>query len=90
MDRVAEIQAIFQELEVRRLQAIMDQDEEAFRAVFANEEYEERSVGGMALVTVIDPSAVVFTVVAAIAVATVAPSLADGTCWYNGQGQASV
>ncbi|MDK1011588.1 MAG: hypothetical protein QGM48_11095, partial [Actinomycetota bacterium] len=44
LDRVAEIQAIFQELEVRRLQAIMDQDEEAFCAVFANEEYEERSV----------------------------------------------
>jgi hypothetical protein len=62
LDRVAEIEAIFQDLEVRRLQAIMDQDEEAFRAVFANEEYAERSVGGMALVTVIDPSAGVFTV----------------------------
>jgi hypothetical protein len=62
LDRVTEIQAIFQDLEVRRLQAIMDQDEEAFRSVFANNEYAERSVGGMALVTVLDPSIVVFTV----------------------------
>ena len=63
IDRVAEIQAIFRDLERRRLQAIMDQDEEAFRAVFANAEYEERSIGGMELVTVIDPNAAVFTVV---------------------------
>jgi hypothetical protein len=62
LDRVTEIQAIFQDLEVRRLQAIMDQDEEAFRSVFANNEYAERSVGGMALVTVLDPSAAVFSV----------------------------
>jgi hypothetical protein len=62
LDRVAEIEAIFQDLEVRRLQAIMDQDEEAFRAVFANDEYAERSVGGMDLVTVIDPHAALFTV----------------------------
>ena len=62
LDRLTEIQAIFQDLEVRRLQAFMDQDEEAFRAVFANEEYEERSIGGMELVTVVDPSAAVFTV----------------------------
>jgi len=41
----------------------MDQDEEAFRAVFANAEYEERSIGGMELVTVIEPTAAVFTVV---------------------------
>ncbi len=53
-DRVAEIQAIFQDLERRRLQAIMDQDEEAFRAVFANEEYEERSMLLMDEVTVLD------------------------------------
>ncbi len=62
VDRIAEIQAIFQDLERRRLQAIMDQDEEAFRAVFANEEYEERSVPGMQLITVVDPDAVLFTV----------------------------
>ncbi len=63
LDRVAEIQAIFEDLERRRLQAILDQDEEAFRSVFANEEYEERSVPGMQMVTVIDPDAIVFTVV---------------------------
>ncbi len=63
LDRMAEIEAIFQDLEVRRLQAIMDQDEEAFRAVFANEEYADRSVGGMALVIVIDPSAAAFSVI---------------------------
>jgi hypothetical protein len=60
--RITEIQAIFQDLEVRRLQAIMDQDEEAFRSVFANDEYATRSVGGMDLVTVVDPSAAIFTV----------------------------
>ena len=37
LDRLTEIQAIFQDLEVRRLQAIMDQDEEAFRSLFAND-----------------------------------------------------
>jgi hypothetical protein len=63
LDRLTEIQAIFQDLEVRRLQAIMDHDEEAFRAVFANAEYGDRSVGGMELVTVLDPDAVVYTVV---------------------------
>ncbi len=62
LDRVAEIQAIFQDLEVRRLQAIMDQDEEAFRSVFANAEYEERSMVLLDDVTVIDPQAVMFTV----------------------------
>ncbi len=60
VDRIVEIQAIFQDLERRRLQAIMDQDEEAFRAVFANEEYEERSMVAMELVVVLDPSAVIF------------------------------
>ena len=62
LDRLTEIQAIFQDLEVRRLQAIMDQDEEAFRSVFANEEYAERSLVAMDLVDVIDPSLVVFDV----------------------------
>jgi hypothetical protein len=60
LDRVTEIQAIFQDLEVRRLQAIMDQDEEAFRSVFANDEYAERSMVAMDLVEVIDPSLVSF------------------------------
>jgi len=49
-------------LEVRRLQAIMDQDEEAFRSVFANAEYEERSMVLLDEVTVIDPEAATFTV----------------------------
>lgn len=57
IDRVAEIEAIFQDLERRRLQAILDQDEEAFRALFANEEYLERSLVTMDLVSVVDPSA---------------------------------
>lgn len=61
-DRVAEIQAIFQDLEVRRLQAIMDQDEPAFRAVFANDEYEERSMVELDLVEVIDPNSGEFRV----------------------------
>jgi hypothetical protein len=62
LDRIAEIQAIFQDLERRRLQAIMDQDEEAFRAVFANAEYEERSMVEMDLVEVVDPDAEGFRV----------------------------
>jgi hypothetical protein len=62
LDRLAEIQAIFQDLEVRRLQAIMDQDEVAFRAVFANDEYEERSMVLMDEVVVSDPEAVGFGV----------------------------
>jgi hypothetical protein len=64
LDRIAEIQAIFQDLEVRRLQAIMDQDEEAFRAVFANEEYEERSMVLMVEIDVVDPQAVTIEVAA--------------------------
>ncbi len=44
MDRLSEIQAIFEDLERRRLQAIYDQDEEAFRSLYANEEYMERSL----------------------------------------------
>jgi hypothetical protein len=62
LDRLTEIQAIFQDLEVRRLQAIMDQDEEAFRSVFANEEFAERSLVELDLVTAIDPRATVFSV----------------------------
>ena len=62
LDRLTEIQAIFQDLEVRRLQAIMDQDEEAFRSVFANDEYAERSMVAMDLADVIEPSLVRFDV----------------------------
>ena len=62
LDRLTEIQAIFHDLEVRRLQAIMDQDEEAFRSVFANDEYGERSMVAMSMVDVIDASRVIFNV----------------------------
>ncbi len=44
LDRLAEIQAIFEDLERRRLQAIYDQDEAAFRSLYANDEYLERSM----------------------------------------------
>ncbi len=64
LDRLTEIQTIFQDLEVRRLQAIMDQDEEAFRSVFANGEYAERSMVLLNDLIVVDPRAVAFTVVA--------------------------
>ena len=45
VDRLVEIEAIFQDLEERRLQALYDGDREAFRALFANDEYMERSMG---------------------------------------------
>jgi hypothetical protein len=67
LDRLTEIQAIFQDLEIRRLQAIMDQDEEAFRAVFANAEYEERSMVLLDQVVVLSPDAVEFTVATVLA-----------------------
>jgi hypothetical protein len=63
LDRIAEIQAIFQDLEVRRLQAIMDQDEEAFRSLFANREFAERSMLELDRVEVVDPLAGAFKVV---------------------------
>ena len=44
LDRLAEIEAIFQDLEERRLQALYEGDREAFRALFANAEYMERSM----------------------------------------------
>jgi hypothetical protein len=44
IDRISEIQAIYEDLEHRRLQAIYDQDEDAFRSVYANDEYLERSM----------------------------------------------
>ena len=44
LDRLAEIEAIFQDLEERRLQALYDGDREAFRALFANAEYMDRSM----------------------------------------------
>ena len=44
VDRLVEIEAIFQDLEERRLQALYDGDRDAFRALFANDEYRERSM----------------------------------------------
>ena len=44
VDRLTEIEAIFQNLEERRLQALYDGDRDAFRALFANDEYRERSM----------------------------------------------
>jgi hypothetical protein len=57
LDRVSEIEAIFLDLERRRLQAILDQDEEAYRSVFANEYYEQESMVVFDSVEVIDPNA---------------------------------
>lgn len=58
VDRIAEIEAIFLDLEIRRLQAIKDQDEGAYRSVFANEFYEEASFPGFSLAEVVDPEAI--------------------------------
>lgn len=63
VDRVAEITAIFEDLERRRLQAILDQDEEAFRALFANDEYLEGSLVALKLVTVLNPELATVVVV---------------------------
>jgi len=50
VDRVAEIEAIFQDLEERRLQALYEGDEETFKTLFANKEYMERSLGAFDVV----------------------------------------
>lgn len=44
VDRVAEIAAIFEDIERRRLQAIFDQNEAAFRALYANTEFLRQSL----------------------------------------------
>jgi hypothetical protein len=49
-DRLAQIQAIFQDLEERRLDALYRGDVEAFSALFANEAYLERSLGAFDVV----------------------------------------
>ncbi len=54
VDRVAEIEAIFQDLEERRLQALYEGDEEAFKSLFANNEYMERSLALFDLVEFVD------------------------------------
>ena len=50
VDRVAEIEAIFQDLEERRLQALYEGDKETFKSLFANKEYMERSLGAFDVV----------------------------------------
>jgi len=54
VDRVAEIEAIFQDLEERRLQALYEGDEETFKSLFANKEYMERSLALFGLVEFVD------------------------------------
>lgn len=49
-DRLAEIQAIFQDLEERRLDALYRGDVEAFSALFANQAYLERDLQSFDLV----------------------------------------
>ncbi|TDI51253.1 MAG: hypothetical protein E2O95_05690 [Acidobacteria bacterium] len=58
VDRRGEIEAIFLDLERRRLKAILDQDEEAYRAIFSNAGYEEESMVVMDLAQVFAPSAI--------------------------------
>jgi hypothetical protein len=57
IDRFVEITAIFEDLERRRLQAIYDQNESAFRALYANTEYETQSLIAFEAAIVIDPTA---------------------------------
>jgi hypothetical protein len=47
--RLAEVEEIFRDLEFRRLDALYRNDEEAFRALFANEAYLEESLGALDL-----------------------------------------
>ncbi|HZJ47744.1 MAG TPA: hypothetical protein VFD97_01760, partial [Acidimicrobiia bacterium] len=54
VDRRSEIEAIFQDLEERRLQALYDGDREAFKALFANDEYRDRSLALFDLVEFVD------------------------------------
>jgi len=44
VDRIAEVEAIFKDLELRRLDALFREDEEAFRRLFARPEYLEISL----------------------------------------------
>jgi hypothetical protein len=54
VDRLTEIEATFQDLEERRLQALYDGDRDAFRALFANDEYRERSMEAFEVVEFVD------------------------------------
>jgi hypothetical protein len=63
VDRLSEIQAIYEDLEHRRLQAIYDQDETAFRSLYANDEYLLLELEAFGVVKVIDPSGLSLSVV---------------------------
>jgi hypothetical protein len=54
VDRLAEIEAIFQNLEERRLQALYEGDQEAFESLFANKEYMQKSLVLFDLVEFVD------------------------------------
>lgn len=54
IDRVSEIEAIFQDLEERRLRALYEGDEEAFKSLFANKNYMQRSLALFNLVEFVD------------------------------------
>ena len=63
VDRLSEIQAIYEDLERRRLQAIYDQDEAAFRSLYANEEYLLLELEAFGVVKVTDPSGLSMSVI---------------------------
>ena len=66
LDRLSEIEAIFQDLEERRLQALYEGDREAFRSLFANPEYLERSMGAFEAVEFVDEPNVEIEVVSVL------------------------
>ncbi len=47
VDRLTEVEAIFRDLEFRRLDALYREDERAFRELFSNEAYLEQSLAAM-------------------------------------------
>ncbi|MEA3510206.1 MAG: hypothetical protein U9R51_02105 [Actinomycetota bacterium] len=67
IDRITEIEAIFQDLEERRLQALYEGDKETFKTLFANEEYMERSLGAFDVVEFArEPEAVLVEIIEVI------------------------
>lgn len=68
IDRASEIEAIFQDLERRRLVALYTHDEEAFRQTFANDRYMEESLILLDLdAFVADPSNVEIRIITVLA-----------------------
>jgi hypothetical protein len=63
VDRLSEIQAIYEDLEHRRLQAIYDQDEDAFRGLYANEDYLLLELEAYSVVKVTDPDGMSLSVI---------------------------